>query len=136
MMPKEVVFIPNKAGLDYIAKQNGGDFGRFLASRAAAIVIAAKVQAPVKTGMLKASIRVHSHTRTSYGQAVKVGSDLSYALYVHEGTRPHVIIAKPGKMLRFTSKGRVVYSREVVHPGIKPNRYLSDNLELISAGLV
>lgn len=91
---------------------------------------AAKAQAGIKTGALKASIKL-IHERTVFGQMLTIGSPLSYALVHHEGSRPHVITPKNAKMLRFTSKGRVVYARTVLHPGTRPNRYLADNLYMI-----
>jgi hypothetical protein len=53
---------------------------------------------------------------------------LNYALAHHEGTAPHVIRPKSGKMLRFVSRGQVVYAHVVNHPGTKANKYLADAL--------
>jgi len=51
------------------------------------------------------------------------------ALYVIGGTRPHQIRPRrPGGVLRFTVGGRVVYARYVLHPGSKPNSFLTDAL--------
>ncbi|QDN64445.1 hypothetical protein [Streptomyces sp. S1D4-14] len=46
------------------------------------------------------------------------------ASYVLNGTRPHEIPAKPGGVLRFKWKGKVVYFKSVQHPGTKPNNFL------------
>jgi hypothetical protein len=68
---------------------------------------------------------------------IKVGSDSDHALFVHDGTKPHIIRPKkPGGVLVFpgaTAAGPngLVFARIVHHPGTKPNRYLTDNLRLV-----
>lgn len=49
-----------------------------------------------------------------------------HAIYVHEGTIPHVIKAKPGGRLVFFwhKKGRVVSFDKVEHPGTRANQFL------------
>ena len=116
--------------LDVMLKQPQGEVGRWLRKRGTMIQAAAMAQVGVKTGALKASIKL-IHERTVFGQMLTIGSPLSYALVHHEGSRPHVITPKNAKMLRFTSKGRVVYARTVLHPGARPNKYLADNLYMI-----
>jgi hypothetical protein len=128
-MAVKVVF--NKAAMYEMLQSPTGMVGRHLAERAGRIVIAAKMQAGVKTGKLKASIHMR-HKRTSAGgQYVMVGSNLHYALLHHEGTRPHIIVPNRSTVLRFSSGGRVIYTHAVRHPGTRPNRYLTDNLYLI-----
>lgn len=63
---------------------------------------------------------------------VIVGSDSPIALLHHEGTRPHVIVPRNAQYLVFFSQraGRVIWARRVMHPGTKPNKYLTDNLHL------
>lgn len=84
----------------------------------------------VRTGRLRASIH-ENHYRWTRGQAFTLGSDLHYALLHHTGARPHVIRSRHGRMLKFVVNGRVVYARQVLHPGIRPNHYLSDALILV-----
>jgi hypothetical protein len=51
------------------------------------------------------------------------------AIYVVNGTRPHMIFPRrPGGVLRFTTGGRVVYAKFVSHPGNKPNDFLRQAL--------
>lgn len=52
------------------------------------IVAAAKVRCPVDTSRLRSSIR-YTMMEDSSGVYALVGTDVKYALYVHEGTRPH-----------------------------------------------
>jgi hypothetical protein len=75
-------------------------------------------------GSMKQSIRVQIQ-RAPGGEfrgVVKVNHHA--AIYVINGTRPHVIRPRrPGGVLRFTVNGRVVYARYVNHPGTKANDF-------------
>lgn len=115
--------------LNYELNVPTGMVGKHMAVLGAAIETAAKKQVGVRTGRLRASI--HTEHRTMSGrQYIKVGSSQPHALMHHEGTRPHIIAAKgPNTHLRFTNKrGGTVYATTVMHPGTKPNRYLSSQL--------
>ena len=116
--------------LDNLLNSPKGEVGRYLFQRGTRILVAAKNQVGVKTGRLKASINMRQY-RSVGGQSLKIGSPLSYALIHHEGTRPHIITPDRAEFLRFSSRGRMVYTRIVRHPGTKPNKYLADNLYLI-----
>lgn len=120
----------HKTELDFVLNNPSGDVGRYLARKGRIITIAAKAQVGVRTGALRASIHMR-HLRDSRGQFVRVGSALNYAYLHHEGTKPHVITPNRAQVLRFTTRGRVVYAHAVMHPGTKPNRYLTDNLRLV-----
>jgi hypothetical protein len=119
----------DRTQLDFMTKHPEGEVGRWLGKRAELIAIAARAQVGRRTGRLASSIHIR-YSRTVYGQSIKIGSDLHYALLHHEGTRPHLITGRNGP-LRFSVKGRIVYTHAVIHPGTKPNRYLTDNLRLI-----
>jgi hypothetical protein len=123
-----IVFRPRS--LDFLLNDPYGPVGRYLFVRGRAIMAGAKSQVGVKTGRLKASIHMRQE-RAPFGQVLRVGSPLSYALMHHEGTRPHIITPNKAQVLRFTSGGRVIYTHAVKHPGTRPNRYLTDNLYLI-----
>lgn len=93
------------------------------------IVTAARAQVGKDTRELARSI--HYNIRRWNGlPELWVGSYNSIALLHHQGTRPHAIRARQGAFLRYSSKGRIVYAHTVMHPGTKPNRYLTDNLYL------
>jgi hypothetical protein len=128
-MANNIVYVENKAGLDSLLKSPAGDVGRYMYSGALKVQAAARSKVGVQTGKLKASIEIKQE-RTAFGQKVEIGSDRRYALLHHEGTRPHLITGRNGGMLRFTRRGRVVLSRAVVHPGTKPNPYLSSSLPI------
>lgn len=130
MKTSNVYFVPNPIMIGWVTKHRNGPVGVHLRKGANKIKAAAQVQAGVRTGALKASIHI-TQEKTPTGQEVKIGSPLNYALVHHEGSRPHLIVGRKGGMLRFTSKGRVVYARAVVHPGTRPNKFLADNLPLM-----
>jgi len=55
-----------------------------------------------------------------------------YATYVHEGTRPHIIMPKKaGGVLAFywPKAGKTVFMRQVHHPGTQGQHYLTDAAE-------
>ena len=47
-----------------------------------------------------------------------------YGVYVHEGTKPHVILPKQKRVLRWNDGNGFIYSRRVMHPGTKPDQFL------------
>lgn len=114
-----------KPVLDFELKTRGGMVGEHLHNIALLIQQDARKMVGVKTGKLKASIHIR-HISKASGHSVSIGSNLSYAFMHHEGTKPHLITPPPGKStLRFTSKARIIHTKLVMHPGTKPNRYLT-----------
>lgn len=91
------------------------------------IVTAARAQVGKDTGELAASIHWNIQ-RWGLLPELWIGTYNSIGYIHHEGTRPHAISARGGQFLRFSSKGRMVYDRTVMHPGTRPNRFLTDNL--------
>ena len=114
--------------LDNFLNNPNGEVGRFLKGKGNEILTVARARVGVRTGKLRTSLHMR-HMRDSRGQHIWVGSSLDYALAHHEGTGPRVITPKSGKMLRFVSRGQVVYAHSVNHPGTKANRYLSEALK-------
>lgn len=72
-----------------------------------------RVSVRLKTGTVTASLKA--------GGKAKGGGDAYYATIVHQGAKPHVIKAKPGKMLRLRG-GRLV--KMVNHPGFAGNPWM------------
>jgi len=116
--------------MDWLLNNPAGTVGRFMARVGRQIVLGAKIQVGVKTGALRRSIRM-SHSRFAYGQRIEVGSQLRHAYVHHEGAIAHIIVPRKAKMLRFTSKGQMIFAHRVVHPGNKANKYLSDPMEAV-----
>lgn len=93
------------------------------------IVTAAKRQVGKDTRELERSIH-YNLQRWGGLPEVWIGTYDRIAYIHHEGTRPHAISARGAQFLRFSAKGRVVYDRTVMHPGTRPNRFLTDNIYL------
>lgn len=92
----------------------------------------AKVLAPVNTGRLRSSGKMDIRMTTA-GPAGKVTFTVSYAQYVHEGTRAHIIRARRKKALKFVGRGGgVVIRREVHHPGTRARPFLERALQEIA----
>lgn len=126
-------------GLTETFQAADGPVGRDMTNRAVRVQLAAKRQVGKKTHRLERSIVKRFGRRAGVNQGagaladivISVGSDVSYALLHHDGTRPHVIRPhNPKGCLRFMVDGHVVFAKVVHHPGTHPNRYLSDNLPL------
>lgn len=73
-------------------------------------------------GSMKDQIRVTVSPRG--GGLGIIMSDHPATTFVLHGTRPHVIVARRKKMLKFQISGRDVFARMVHHPGTKPNDFL------------
>ena len=97
------------------------------------VVNRAKVLAPVRTGRLRSSIRAEPPRIFSLRGSVTVGSDLEYAAWVNDGTRPHQIRPRTKRALRFVVNGQVVFARVVNHPGTKANPFLDRALREVAA---
>lgn len=82
---------------------------------------------PVDTGKLRNTLHIESKPGERF-----IGPDHNVAphdVFVEEGTRPHVIEAKPGKVLAFTINGKKVFTKRVQHPGTRPQPFAEMSLE-------
>jgi hypothetical protein len=94
----------------------------------------AKVLVPVDTGRLRASIRIEQRRNLALRSRYTIGSDVYYAPFVNDGTRPHIIKPRrPGGSLRFVVGGRVVYAKVVHHPGTRARPFLDRALREVAA---
>lgn len=90
----------------------------------------AKQRSPVDTGNLRNSITIQPLRVVGSAISGGVSADANYAMFVHDGTKPHVIRPKKaGGVLRFTVGGSVVFARSVNHPGTKARPFLMNALE-------
>ena len=122
----KITFYDNQ--LDKLLNDPDGSVGRYLSKKGDQIRAIARTRVGVRTGRLKATIHKR-HLRDPRGQYVLIGNDAPYAYYHHEGTKPRTIRPTSSKVLKFTSRGRVVFAHQVLHPGTKPNKYLLTALE-------
>lgn len=112
---------------------NTGMVGRFFKSRGNKLQNMARTQVGGNTGLLRSSIHMR-HYKDPRGHMIRVGSNVTHARVHHEGTPPRLIKPdRPDGVLRFVTKGQVVYANLVRHPGTKANKYLTDNLRRVFA---
>lgn len=123
-------FVADAAAMKFLLRHPDGQVGRHLLKLSARVARLAKAQVGVDTGALRRSINYRVVQRYG-GLTAIIGSDNRIALMHHQGTRPHIIVPRRASTLRFYSRGRIVYSKLVHHPGTKPNRYLTDNLRRV-----
>lgn len=85
----------------------------------------ARQDVPVRTGNLGRRIKEGDiqtvGPRTVHGSVLDTAD---YALYVHEGSRPHLIRPRTAKALRFEIGGRTVFAKLVRHPGTRARPFL------------
>lgn len=80
--------IINRVTLREFLVGNNGPVSRDLAFRSQRVVNAAKRLCPVDTGRLRSSIR-YAVFATHDNIYSMVGTDVAYAAFVHQGTKPH-----------------------------------------------
>lgn len=99
----------------------------------------AKRMVGVDTGRLRANTREQSGVLATVGPYSQVvsgwrgsqGGARSYVMPHHDGTPPHIIRARrTNGRLRFTVGGRVVFRRQVRHPGTRGTKFLTRALPL------
>lgn len=81
-------------------------------------------EAPKRTGRYAQSIS-HRVFTDIVGSGFEIRSNSPLRAYITEGTKPHPIVARRAKFLRFfwPKVGRVVFFKSVNHPGTRPNRF-------------
>lgn len=112
----------------YLNTQAGPLWG-YLHVRGQKAVDGAKRMVGVRTGALRKSIHM-KHLGNVTGQYLWIGSQKNYALAHHNGTAPHIITPNPPntKLVFMGRGGRVIATPRVMHPGNKPNPYLTTQL--------
>lgn len=76
---------------------------------------------------MEATTRGWKHDATFHAIADRtgyiIGTDDEVWNWLDQGTRPHVIRPRRARRLRFVTSGRVVWARQVNHPGTKPRAW-------------
>lgn len=115
-----------KDKVKFVLRDPGGLVYPYIEKKARQVTRLAKAQVGVDTGDLKASI---SYTMRGGGPVyAKITASDKVAMMHHEGTKPHVIVPRKAKALRFQSRGKIVVTKKVYHPGTKANHFLTDPL--------
>ena len=86
-----------------------------------------------KTGLMERSISLSVHNLVgkvfieNNPQMLRDG--VNYGIFVHFGTRPHSILPKNKKALRWADNGVFHFAKRVSHPGYKGDPFLYDALK-------
>lgn len=96
------------------------------------VQVGAEQRVRVRTGTLLATIRRNSSQfrRLPAVEVVAGRARMRYTMFEHDGTRPHIIVARRRQALRFTVGGRTVFRRRVRHPGTQGTFFLTRSLPL------
>lgn len=97
------------------------------------VLPAAKRMVGVDTGRLRANTREQSGVLATVGPFSQVvsgwrgtqGGARSYVMPHHDGSLPHIIRARRGRVLRFEWRGQVVFRQQVRHPGTRGTKFLT-----------
>ena len=114
-------FVVHPASVQRAVTEDASQFFTRFGNR---VLANADARCNVDTGLLRSSLYTEL---IDGGRGCRVGATAPYALYVHQGTTPHVI--RPGssrRFLRFTDGGRNVFVREVHHPGYAGRAFIAD----------
>ncbi len=114
----------NNQALDYVLNNPAGPVGKHLGVIGLRIKDGAAIIAGRNTGELVRKLYIKQGRRGRI-QYVEVGSKAKHAFLHHEGTKPHLMSADSGRIMRLNVSGRAVYVRKVNHPGTPANRYLT-----------
>jgi hypothetical protein len=115
----------------------GSGPARHLGKKADAVAIMARTLAPVKSGQLKASVRVDRNRdeKGRYAFGYSVGASAAHAYYVHEGTGPSPRWPNNQKVMKWPgSRGDIAYRDFVMHPGTPAQPFLQDALVAMVGG--
>lgn len=128
----DVRLVLNDQAIRAVAEEQGGGL---VIKTTVKILNRAKILCPVDTGNLRASLQMRI-TKTGDIISGEVYTNVNYASYVHEGTRPHLIRPRrAGGVLRFPVPPRsshIVFTRLVHHPGTKARPFLRLAIEQVA----
>lgn len=114
-------FILNQAALSQVVNAASTK----LIGKAARLTLAdAKQRTPVDTGALRQSHTMGPITHTPSKTTVEISANTTYAMAVHEGSRPHIIRPKNAKVLTWNGPQGRIFARSVHHPGSKGRPWL------------
>ena len=87
-----------------------------------------------RSGHLARSIGPPTVRETAGGAEGELAITAKYAPSQEYGSRPHKIVARRGKALRFFIGGKAVFRKSVNHPGLRPRPFFGPSWDEIMAG--
>lgn len=130
----QVKFVSNRAGLNEVLSSPSGPVFKMVKKWQAATLGAANRATPADTGRLRGANEPTPVVVAGQKVVAGVENPTEYAMFVHEGTKPHVILPKNAKVLTWKPRGGArVFARKVNHPGTKAQPWLARAAEAASA---
>lgn len=118
-------------GWNELLRSKKGDVFKHISTLTQRLYRLSRQQVGKKTMKLYRSIKASTELGRTGLPVGTVTADNKIARLHHDGTRAHVIVPRRQTTLRFPSRGRIVYTKIVHHPGTKPNRFLTDPLRKV-----
>lgn len=81
-----------------------------------------------RTGRLRSGIVARFVRGSESSVTWQILSRAPYSKFVEQGTRPHVILPRNAKALRFVINGQVIFAKKVNHPGSRPYPFMGPAL--------
>lgn len=131
--PTTVTFDPGQPRLFVVTDQ---DLSRNLDKRASRVQMGMRFRVRVRSGKLISTIRKNPGVlaTTQYVDILAGGKGANYVMIEEQGSRPHVIRARRRKALRIpVGGGRVIFRRQVFHPGTTGSYFMIRSLPLAAA---
>ncbi len=127
-----VVVVMDPAPVVYVKVfHSGSEPDRFGRKNAEKVAIRAGELVPVRSGLLKSTIRVDQNRNElgRYAFGYKVAASTAYAYYVHQGTGPSPRWPDSHKVMKWSgSYPPIAYRDFVMHPGTPAVPFLRDAL--------
>lgn len=128
-----VVFTPNRAGVQKLMNSPSGPAFTVVKKAQAETLAVANRATPVDTGRLRGANEATPIIVAGQTVVGGVENKTTYAMMVHEGTSPHVIVPRNKKILAWIPRGgSTVFARRVNHPGTKAQPWLARSAELVA----
>lgn len=131
--PISIEFDPGQPKLFVVTDQ---DLSRNLDKRASRVQMGMRFRMRVRSGKLISTVRKNPGV-TATSQHVDIlagGKGANYVMIEHDGSRPHVIRARRRRALRIpVGGGRVIFRRQVRHPGTTGTFFMTRSLPLAAA---
>lgn len=120
--------------LDQLLKSPRGTVGQHMQATGTKVTREAQRLAGSKlkrhTGRYQGGFRSRTIS-SSKGPRVRVENSAPYAGIIEKGSRPHIILPRRGRVLRFDVDGKTVFARRVDHPGTRAYRILETALRRV-----
>lgn len=142
-MAKDVVYVHHRPAEFNAFRSPTGMTGRWTTTQAEKVAAHARAVAPkpgqskgYATGELASNIRGSAAKIGRKGPEADVVASTDHAIFVHEGTPPHIIKPRYAEQLVFfwRKAARIVYKDKVRHPGTKANPFLVKALRKVFGG--